>query len=105
MTDESRTILIKNLGFFLTLERAGFINGLNNMQKDEILTVARQEFFGPQYSPDLWCPTCIAEFIKQTYERFYLWLKQQTGQNDICKDKTEGIELMNKIIEDGKHTV
>jgi hypothetical protein len=38
-----------------------------------LIRVAREEFFGAGYSPDMFCPSCVAEMVRSVYvayERF-----------------------------------
>lgn len=69
MKPENIATLEKHRHFHTTLINAFYIKGLNHMEKDDMLRIMREEF-NPMASPDLWCPKCIADFVKDLYNRF-----------------------------------
>jgi len=71
MTSENKKILDDNRNFYESLAGpAQTLRGLNQHQKNDLLKVAREEFFGHQYSPDMWCPPCVADFILSVYRAY-----------------------------------
>jgi hypothetical protein len=60
---------------YLTLVNAGYLRGLNVHEKEGLIRVAREEFFGAGYSPDMFCPSCVAEMVKSVYRAYDNWLK------------------------------
>ena len=78
MTPENKKILDELRPFHTSLAGpAQTLRGLNQHQKNDLLNVARAEFFGQGYSPDLWCPQCVADFIMNIYRAYDNWLSQQ----------------------------
>ncbi len=53
-----------------TLRDAGYLRGLSAREKDDMLRVGREEFFGPKYSPDMFCSHCVGQFVRDVYTRF-----------------------------------
>lgn len=79
MTDSNKAILDELRPFHTSLVGpAQTLRGLNQHQKNNLVNIARQEFFGDKYSPDLWCPSCVGDMIKQVYGAYDKWLSEQT---------------------------
>ena len=97
MKPENKTILDKNLHHWITLERAFYLRGLNHHEQQDILKAIREEW-EPNFNPDLWCGTCLADFVKKAYRNYHEWLRAETGETETYKDLSEGIEKMNEIL-------
>jgi hypothetical protein len=67
MRQESKVILDHHRHHYTTFVNAQYMRGLNVHERNQILQVARDEFFGQNYSPDLFCGACIGEFILKVY--------------------------------------
>ncbi len=94
MTPENIYILQKHLHHFFTLEKAQYLKGLNHHEINDLLSVARKDFFGERYNPDVWCGSCLAEMVRSIYNAFKGFLKQATGDNLEYKDSHDAIEAM-----------
>jgi len=66
--------LEKHRHFHDTLIKAHYVKGLNYIEKEDMLRVYREEW-APNASPDLWCGECLADFIKDLYNRFDKYLE------------------------------
>lgn len=97
MTPENVNILTKHLHHLLTLEKAGYMKGLNQHEINDLIQVARVEFFGAGYNPDVWCPPCLAEMIKNIYNQFTQYLKRETGDIAGYQYNVDAIEAMIKV--------
>lgn len=97
MTPENVNILLKHLHHFESLEKAQYMRGLNGHERNDILSVGRAEFFGAGYSPDLWCPPCVSEMVKNVYNQFAIYLKRETGDLTMYEYNFDGIQAMIKV--------
>lgn len=78
MTPENKSILDDLRHFHTSLSGpAQTLRGLNQHQKNDLVN-AGKEFFGPKYSPDLWCPTCVGEMIMRVYGAYDKLLNDQS---------------------------
>lgn len=78
MTEENQKILNDNRKFYISISGPSqTMMGFNAREKDDLLRVAREDFFGPGYSPDLYCGPCISEFIIRLYRAYDEWLSKQ----------------------------
>ena len=81
MTQHNIDILEKHKHHWETMVKAQNLRGLNQHEKNELQEVARQEFFGPNYSPDWWCGDCCYEAVKAIYTQYEKYLSN--GANSI----------------------
>lgn len=76
VTLEHYKTLKKNLRFWEMLSKHDVLGGLNGKELDELADVMVKAF-EPAYNFDQWCPNCIGEFLKDLYNHFERWEKQQ----------------------------
>lgn len=77
MTPENEKIFRDNYHHWVTLRDAFYLRGLNVHERENILKAAREEFYGQKYNPDMTCPTCIANMMKQVFTQFDDWADRQ----------------------------
>lgn len=93
MSPLNKAFLDENFHVFMVYERAFFIRNLGAANRENMVRVMREEFH-PNYSCDLWCPTCCGDMIVLLYRNYYNYLKALHGDNTVYKDLTEGIEAL-----------
>lgn len=74
MTPHNRATLDRHRHHHFTLVNAQYMKGLNVHEREDMLRVAREEFFGAGYSPDMFCPKCVADFVLVLYRAYDEWL-------------------------------
>lgn len=75
MTEANKKAFEDNRHHYLTLKNAGYLRGLNQHEKNNLLKAAREEFYGDKYSPDMWCAPCLVDFINGIYRQYDEWVK------------------------------
>lgn len=88
MKPENRKFLDDNRHFHTTLVQAQYLKGLNGNERSGMLNVMREEF-QPGYTTDLWCPTCVADFVLALYRYYDDFLTAEANRKQIL------IDLMN----------
>lgn len=76
MREENRQFLEDNYGYWITLRDADYMRGLNSHQLEGMVRVMREEFI-PGYICDTWCPSCVAEMMRNLYTRYDQWKAAQ----------------------------
>lgn len=73
MKPENKTFLDTNRRHADTLNRAGYLRGLDGNTRSEMQRIFGEEF-QPGYIADLWCPVCVADMVRHLYQRYDTWL-------------------------------
>lgn len=83
MTQHNIDLLEKHKHHYETLVRAGYLRGLNQHEKNDLLHVARTEFFGVNYNPDMWCGQCVLDAVTAIYRAYENYLKSKPKETVI----------------------
>lgn len=98
MKSENEQILKDNEHHWITLRDAGYLKGLNQMEKDNLLRVMKEEF-EPKALVDMWCGHCVAKFVERVYVHYNRWKSEQAANaKQLEYSKPEPIKRSYKVI-------
>lgn len=98
MKQENIDILEKHKHHWQTLKNAGYLRGMNVHEKNELLHVMQDEY-SPKYLVDLWCGNCVANFVRDLYQRYERYLADQETKPPQVPDKPvfkKQLAILNK---------
>lgn len=72
MKQQNIDFLEANMAVWTTLRDAFFVSGVTSDILANFAHIMQEEFI-PKYQPDLWCGTCIADMIRDLYQRYERW--------------------------------
>lgn len=84
MKPENRQIFEENEKHWETLEKAGYLVHLSGRDRSNLVKAMNEEF-QPGYTADLWCPTCVANMLRQVYRRYHQFVEQEKQQQELEK--------------------
>jgi hypothetical protein len=93
MKADNKKILDENYHHWQTLRDAGYLKGLNVHEKNNLLKVMHEEF-APKYILDMWCGNCVANFVRDLFQR-YDRIKESEQIQDQVKQNKEYIAVLN----------
>jgi hypothetical protein len=49
-------------------------------ERENYQRIMREEWFGPGYSTDLWCPSCVYNMVKILQQKFEEWMREEEAK-------------------------
>jgi glucose-6-phosphate isomerase len=73
-------------------------------ERENYQRIMREEWFGPGYSTDLWCSSCVYNMVKILQQKFEEWMVAKEAANaELDALMKEGEVLTNVIASFPKH--
>jgi hypothetical protein len=75
---------------------------LSAYQRENMQRIMREEWFGPGYSTDLWCPACImsmAKIMHEQVEKYFVEEERKAKAKEELERKMKEAEILLKAVE------
>jgi hypothetical protein len=66
-------------------------------ERENYQRIMREEWFGPGYSTDLWCPSCVYNMVKILQQKFEEWMTAEEAR--IQKEREEYKKTMDNTLD------
>jgi hypothetical protein len=73
---------------------------LSAYQRENMQRIMREEWFGPGYSTDLWCPSCVMSMAKIMHEQVEKYFAEEERKRDeVLRKAAEALSTTSLPIE------
>jgi signal recognition particle GTPase len=75
---------------------------LSAYQRENMQRIMREEWFGPGYSTDLWCPSCVmsmAKIMHEQVEKYFAEEERKAKAKEELERKMKEAEILLKAVE------
>jgi glucose-6-phosphate isomerase len=66
-------------------------------ERENYQRIMREEWFGPRYSTDLWCPSCVYNMVKILQQKFEEWMKEEENKKEVERLQKERDEFIARM--------
>jgi hypothetical protein len=79
MKDVNRQIFEDNLKHYESFTKEQYVRAFGATDRQLLLNAFSEEF-APGYTADIWCPSCVGDFLKTAYRFYFSFLEKEKAE-------------------------